>query len=75
LAAWSTTALACLQQSSQAACCAVLPSHRFIPADVDHLREDLEELRKLFFKAKVPMQVRYEYLEAINVCVAVMSTR
>lgn len=31
---------------------------RFIPVDVDHLREDVEELRKLFFQAKVPMQVR-----------------
>lgn len=24
---------------------------------MDHLRDDLEELRKLFFQAKVPMQV------------------
>lgn len=45
-----TSGLPCLT----VVCCAVL---RFIPADVNHLRDDVEELRKLFFRAKVPMQV------------------
>jgi len=48
-------------------CCAVLCGVawfaaplicRFIPADVDHLREDVESLKSLFFQAGVPMQVR-----------------
>lgn len=27
--------------------------------DVEHLGDDVEELKKLFFRAKVPMQVRW----------------
>jgi hypothetical protein len=37
---------------------AVLCCVRYIPVDVEHMADDVEELKKLFFRAKVPMQVR-----------------